>query len=97
VDSGCTGNFLLSNAPSLNKKVTNNPLKVRLPNVQTMELTHTAFLDIPELSKVASAAHIFSDMENNSLFSVDQLCDEGYSVFFRISEVTVMDSKQKPF
>jgi hypothetical protein len=58
VDSGCTGHFLLSNAPSLHKKVTNNPLTVRLPNGQTMESTDTAFLDIPELSKAASAAHI---------------------------------------
>jgi hypothetical protein len=59
VDSGCTGHFLLSNAPCLNKKVTSNPLPVRFPNGQTMESTHTAFLDIPELSKAASAAHIF--------------------------------------
>jgi hypothetical protein len=34
-------------------------------------------------------------MENNSLLSVGQLCDEGYSVLFSISEVTVLDSKQK--
>jgi hypothetical protein len=85
----------LSNAPSLNKKVNDNPLMVRLPNGQTMESTHTDFLDIPELSKDASAAHIFSAMENNSLLSVGQLCDEGYSLLFSISEVTIQDSKQK--
>jgi hypothetical protein len=34
-------------------------------------------------------------MENNSLLSVGQLCDEGYSVLCSISEVTVLDSKQK--
>jgi hypothetical protein len=34
-------------------------------------------------------------MENNSLLSVGQLCDEGYSVLFSISEVTILDSKQK--
>jgi hypothetical protein len=95
VDSGCTGHFLLSNAQSLNKKVTNNPLTVIFPNGQTMESTHTAFLYIPELSKAASAAHIFSAMENNSLLSVGHLCDEGYSVFFSISEVTIQDSEQK--
>jgi hypothetical protein len=60
-----------------------------------MESTHTAFLDIPELSKAASAAHIFPAMENNSLLSVGQLCDEGYSVLFSISEVKILDSKQK--
>jgi hypothetical protein len=51
VDSGCTGHFLLSNAPCLNKKVTSNLLTVRFPNGQTMESTHTAFLDIPELTR----------------------------------------------
>jgi hypothetical protein len=60
-----------------------------------MESTHTDFLDIPELSKAASAAHIFSAMEKNSLLSVGQLCDEGYSVLFTISDVTILDSKQK--
>jgi hypothetical protein len=52
-------------------------------------------LDIPELSKAASAANIFSAIENNSLLSVGQLCDEVYSVLLIISEFTIMDSKQK--
>jgi hypothetical protein len=95
VDSGCTVHFLLSNAPSLNKNMTNNQLTVRLPNGQTMESTHTAFFYISELSKAASAAHIFPAMENNSLLSVGQLCDEGYYVLFSISEVIIQDSKQK--
>jgi hypothetical protein len=94
VDSGFTGHFLLSNAPFLNKKVTSNPLTVIFPNGQTMESTHTAFLDIPEFSKAASAAHICPAMENNSLLSVGQLYDEGYSTLFSISEFTIMDSKQ---
>jgi hypothetical protein len=34
-------------------------------------------------------------MKNNSLVSVGQLCDEGYSLLFSISEVTFLDSKQK--
>jgi hypothetical protein len=60
-----------------------------------MESTHIAFLDIPELSKAASADHIFPAMEKNSLLSVGKLCDEGYSILFSISEVTFLDSKQK--
>jgi deoxyxylulose-5-phosphate synthase len=71
--------------------MTKNPLTVRFPNGQTMESTHTAFFDILELSKSAAAAHIFSAMENNSLLSVGQLCDEGYSLLFSISEVTIQD------
>jgi hypothetical protein len=68
---------------------------VRLPNGQTMDSTHTAYLEIPELRKAVSVAHIFSAMENNSLLSVGQLCDDGYSVMFSISEVTILDSKHK--
>jgi hypothetical protein len=60
-----------------------------------MKSTHTAVLDVPELSKGATAAHIFPAMENNSLLSVGQLCDEGYSVLFNINEVVILDSTQK--
>jgi hypothetical protein len=60
-----------------------------------MKFTHTAVLDIPELIKAATAAHIFPAMENNSLLSVVQLCDEGYSVLFSINEVRILDSTQK--
>jgi hypothetical protein len=62
-----------------------------------MDSTHTALLDIPELSQAASVVRIFSAMENNSLLSVGKLCDEGYSVLRSIITVTVLDSKQKTF
>jgi hypothetical protein len=52
VDSGCMGHFLLVNAPCLNKVISQNPLTVRLPNGATMESTHTAALNIPELKKL---------------------------------------------
>jgi hypothetical protein len=60
-----------------------------------MDSTHTAYLDIPELSKAASVANIFSAMENNSLLSVGQLYYECYSFMFSISEVIILDSKHK--
>jgi hypothetical protein len=68
VDSGCT---------CLNKFKSQNMLTVRLPNGATMESIHTASLDIPELNKSASMAHIFLGMANHSLLSVGQLCNEG--------------------
>jgi hypothetical protein len=60
-----------------------------------MKSTHTATLDIPQLRKSAKAAHIFPAMENNSLLSVEQLCDEGYFVLFSRDEVKILDEKQK--
>jgi hypothetical protein len=92
VDSGCTGHFLLVNAPCLNKVKSRTPLTVRLPNGSTMESSHTADLDIPELNAAASKAHVFPGMANHSLLSVGQLCDEGYIVTFRRDTFTICNS-----
>jgi hypothetical protein len=92
VDSGCTGHFLLVNAPCLNKVKTRTPLTVRLPNGAIMESSHTAELNIPELNAAASKSHIFHGMSNHSLLSVGQLCDEGYIVTIKQSSVTICHS-----
>jgi hypothetical protein len=94
VDSGYTGHFLLVNAPCLNKFKSKNTWTVRLPNGATMESTHTASLDIPELNKAASMEHIFPGMANHSLLSVGKLCNKGHSVTFRIDAVTIYNSQE---
>jgi hypothetical protein len=65
---------------------------VRLPNGATMESSHTAELDILELNAAASKEHVFPGMANHSLLSVGQLCDEGYIVTFKQTNVTICDS-----
>jgi hypothetical protein len=77
----------------LNKVESWTPLTVRLPNGATMESSHTADLDIPELNAAASKAHVFPGMENHSLLSVGQLWDEGYIVTFKQDTVTICNSK----
>jgi hypothetical protein len=67
-------------------------LIIRLPNGATMESAHTAELDITELNKASSIANIFPGMANHSLLSVGQLCNEGYTVTFRIESVTIYNS-----
>jgi hypothetical protein len=94
VDYGCTGHFLLVNAPCLNKVKYQNTLTVRLPNGAPMESSHTAVLDIPEMKAAASIAHVFPGMANHSLLSVGQLCNEGYSVTFKNASVTICDSQE---
>jgi hypothetical protein len=59
-----------------------------------MKSTHTATLDIPQLSRVAKVAHVFPEMENNSLLSMGQLCDEGYSVLLNTG-VKILNEKQE--
>jgi hypothetical protein len=66
---------------------------VRLPNGATMESSHTADLDIPELNAAASKAHVFPGVANHSLLSVGQLCDEGYRVTFQRATVTICNSE----
>jgi hypothetical protein len=58
-----------------------------------MESSHTADLDIPELNAAASKAHIFPGMAHHSLLSVGQLCDEGYTVTFQRTTVTICNSE----
>jgi hypothetical protein len=60
-----------------------------------MYSTHTSSLNIPELSQAASIAHVFPGMENYSLLSVGQLCNEGYYITFRIDRVTIYNSEEK--
>jgi hypothetical protein len=93
VDSGCTGLFMLVNAPCLRKVKSQNPLTVRLPNGATMESTHTTVLDIPELNKDASIAQVFPGMANHSLLSAGQLYNEGFTVTFRIELVIIYNSQ----
>jgi hypothetical protein len=59
-----------------------------------MESSHTAELDIPELNAAASKAHVFPGMANQSLLSVGQLCDEGYTVTFKHASVTICNSQK---
>jgi hypothetical protein len=94
VEYGCTGHFLLVNAPCLNKVKSRTPLTVRLPNGATLESSHTAELDIPELNAAASKAHVFPGMANHYLLSVGQLCDEGYIFTFKNASVTVCNSQK---
>jgi hypothetical protein len=78
----------------LNKVKSQNPLTVRLPNGATVESSHTAALDIPELNNAASIAHVFPGMANHSLLSVGQMCNEGYTVTFKNALVAICDSQE---
>jgi hypothetical protein len=51
-----------------------------------------ACFSLPELTKAASIVQFFSGMANHSLLSVGQLCNEGYTVTFRIESVTIHKS-----
>jgi hypothetical protein len=94
VDSGCNGHFLLVNTPCLNKGESQTLLVLRLPNGATMESSHTSELNIPQLNAAASIAHVFPGMDNHSLLSVGQLCNEGYIFTFKDASVAVCNSQK---
>jgi hypothetical protein len=71
-----------------------NPLTVRLPNGATIESSHTAELNIPELNASASIAHVSPGTANHSLLSVGQLYNEGYIVTFKNASVTICDPQE---
>jgi hypothetical protein len=62
-----------------------------------MESSRTAELEIPEINAAASKAHVFPGMDNHSLLSVCQLCDEGYIATFKNASVTVCNSQKSQF
>jgi hypothetical protein len=73
------------------QSISQNPLTERLPNGATMESSHTAELNIPDLNAAASIAHVLPGMANHSLLSVGKLCNEGYIVTFKNASVTIYD------
>jgi hypothetical protein len=60
-----------------------------------MDSKHMASLDMPEVSKKASIAHISPGMANHSLLSLGQLFNEGYYVTFIIDAVTIYSAARK--
>jgi hypothetical protein len=71
-------------------------LRVRVSNGETKDSTHTASLDTPELSEAASVAHFFSDIANNYLLLVGQLCNKSHYVTLRIDGVTIYNLASNP-
>ena len=80
LDSGASSHFLIPNARCINPKVATNPLRIRIPNGQTVTSSHTCLLDLPLLPKDARIAHIVPGMSGFSLISVVKLCNAGCQV-----------------
>jgi hypothetical protein len=83
----------LSECAMLEQSPISNSLDSAPPTGATMESSHTADLDIPELNAAASKSHVFPVMAHHSLLSVGQLCDEGYIVTFKQDTFTICNSE----
>ena len=89
LDSGATGNFLVTNAPLVDKRDTYEPLTVTLPDGSRVQSTHTGLLDIPRLPRAARLGHVIPGLSTHSLVSVVTLCNAGCEVLFTKIDVTV--------
>ena len=63
-------------------------LPVGLPNGDIIQASHTALLPFPQLSLATRQDHIFLSLHNKALLSIEQLCDDGFSVVFNQQHVT---------
>ena len=89
MDSGATGNFLVSDAPLVQRASDDNPISVTLPDGNKIQSTHVGMLDIPQLPKAARVAHVIPGLNSHSLISVVTLCNAGCEVLFTKINVTV--------
>ena len=80
IDSGTTSHFLSVNAPILNKRPTNNPVTVVLPNGQTIKSSHDCDIVWTILPPNARSARILPRLANHSIISVVQLFDAGCTI-----------------
>jgi hypothetical protein len=88
-DSGATAHFLVQGAPVINKKPVVKPLKIKLPEGNFIESTHTCNLDIPWLPTNVTEAHIVPGLQHSSLISTRKFCDAGCKVIFETEECKV--------
>jgi hypothetical protein len=94
VDSGTTGHYLLLDSPCTEKTITIQPLRVMLPNGETIASTHMAKLPFPQLPETVLQAHIFPQLRNQALLSVGVLCDAGCTVTFEATAVKIRYNNQ---
>jgi hypothetical protein len=88
-DSGATAHFLVQGAPVINKKPVVIPLKIKLPDGNFIESTHTCNLNIPWLPTSVTEAHIVPGLQHSSLISTRKFCDAGCKVIFETEECKV--------
>ena len=67
---------------------TSNGIHVTMPNLQTIQATHTCQLDLPGLPPGARLAHKFPHL-TYPLISIGQLCDNGCYATFDANDVRI--------
>jgi hypothetical protein len=82
-------------APVTNKKLAVAPINVTLPDVATIQSTHTCDLLPPQLPLEVTKAHIIPVLATSSLLSVGQLVGVNCSVKFDRTLVEVLHNHKR--
>ena len=96
LDSGATQYYIkqLHNFHLTNLRSTNGP-NIQLPNKTELKIIHQGYLPLhPKLSPEATKAYILSNLKNESLLSVGQLCDHDCKVHFEKSDCDILHNNQ---
>ena len=80
-DTGATSLFLTKGAPCLNKRRTQTPISVTLPDGRKITSSHICDVRIPGLPTVLTG-HIMPEMTTASLFGIRILCKAGCKIVF---------------
>lgn len=92
-DTGASSYFLTYDAPCKKGSRSTPPIKVGLPDGNTLQSNQTCTLDLPSLPIEARQAHILPILENKSLISIGQVCDYGCTAEYTSSTVSISLNK----
>ena len=84
LDTGATGHFATPAAIHDNLQPTHQGVRVKMPNADVIQATHTGTLPVPALAQLpqtATKAHVIPTL-HHSLVSIGVLCDHGCQAVF---------------
>ena len=88
------GTFLVIDELCTNKQKVLQAIHVRMPNGDTIKSTHTCELKIASLQKQARKGHIIPGLDQKSLLSTAQLCENGCKFMLKNEKCLVWHKQQ---
>ena len=92
-DTGASDNYATTEAPLIDKRMNQYPVKIGLPNGQPLQSTHVGNIQL-NVPKEAQITHVIPGLKHN-LVSIGKLCDAGCGAWFDKDKVTVYDKEGK--
>ena len=89
-DSGTTIHYITPTTPCIDKKISNNPIPIKMPNGDIIISTHISLLPQHNLPEKARKAHIFPGLKK-PLISIGTFCDNNFIAVFDAKMVTIYD------